>query len=158
MLIVDLFIQLLLALQNGSVTEQRKSLQIGKFLRRCKEHWIYVMYLVKTVCSIHYTQIDMQTIDNLQSFIVTNSKLIDCWKWRPLMNGKQLMEKYKVYGLGPDARLGKLNQFILEQRLSNPGTTTIDDIDGKIIEWLQQNPAEPRRSKKKSKKKIKIKK
>ena len=69
----------------------------------------------------------------LESWIVTKSKLINCWNWKPLLNGKELLTKYEKNGLAQDSRLGKLNQFILNQRLSKPNTTT-NDLDDKTIE------------------------
>ena len=68
-----------------------------------------------------------------------------------MLNGRELLDKYSEYGLGKDPRLGRLTQFILEQRLSKPNVT-MNDLDPKIIEWLKKNPA-PKSSKKKPKNK-----
>ena len=149
----QMFIDLLLKLQNGSLSNEQLSLEIGTFLRCCKDDWIYVMFLIKSVCINQYKQIDIKSIDELQSWIVTKSNLINCWKWKPLINGKELMERYKQYGLGQDSRLGALNKLIINQRLSKP-TITINDLDQQIIEWLKKNPApKSKGSKRKSKKK-----
>ena len=32
---------------------QQKSLQIGRFLMECKTNWIYVLYLVRAVCTVY---------------------------------------------------------------------------------------------------------
>ena len=57
---VNLFIKLLLRLQNETLSNDKLSLEIGHFLLCCKDNWIYVMYLIQTVCPIYYKQIDLK--------------------------------------------------------------------------------------------------
>ena len=106
--------------------------------------------MVKTVCTVYYEQIDLKTIDELQSWIQTKSNLINCWKWKPLINGNDLLSKYSQYGLGRDKRLSKLNEYILELRYSKPNIS-IEDIHEPIIEWIKKNPAPKHYKKKKNK-------
>ena len=98
------------------------------------------MYLIKAICTIKYKEIDLKTIDELQSWIETKSNLINCWNWKPMINGNDLLKKYSQYGLGRDSRITKLNQHILQLRLSKPNIT-IEELHEPIIEWLKLNPA-----------------
>merc|ERR1719461_1484234 len=108
------------------------SLQIGKFLLCCKEKWILVMFLVRTVCKIFHTDIDAKRIRDLEAWIIGESKLMNCWQWKPLLNGKEMLQKYEKHGLAQDKRLGMLNELIANQRLSKP-EITIEELDAIII-------------------------
>jgi len=61
---VRIFVELLLALKNEeNVSIHVTSLKIGRFLKVCKEDWVYVMYLVKAVCCVYHAEIEMKSID-----------------------------------------------------------------------------------------------
>eukprot|EP01083_Nonionella_stella_P071087 190739_1 len=151
----QIFVELLIRLQQSgtgkTVSNEEMSLVCGKFLRLTKEHWKYCMFLVKTVCAIYYPDVKLQSIDGLISWIATKSNLINCWNWKPLLNGQELVKQYEAHGLCRDWRIGKINEFILEERLSKP-STTITDLNDKIIEWLDKNPAPIKQSNKKANK------
>merc|ERR1712154_205843 len=128
------------------------SFEIGKFLMRCKENWKFCMLLIKAICQIfHKEVIDLHAIDELESWIVAKSNLLNCWQWKALMNGKEMLSKYEQYGLAKDARLGLLNKMMIDQRLRKP-KITIEELDKSIIEWLKQHPAPKKRAKNKKKK------
>eukprot|EP01084_Bolivina_argentea_P064310 117308_1 len=124
----------------------KKRLVVGKFLRLCKEDWVYVLYLTRAVCQVYnydVIEVSIHEIDELQIWIENESKLVEkkneCWKWKSLIRGNVLLKKYKDNGLKADRRVGGLIQYILELRLSNPDIT-LNQIDLKIVEWLKQNP------------------
>eukprot|EP01084_Bolivina_argentea_P064309 117307_1 len=135
--------------------EKEKALEVGKFLRLCGDKWIYVMYLVKAVCRVYEKGISVKQIDELEWWIKNESGLIKCWEWKPLINGNELLEKYKDNGLKRDFRVAKLMKYILHLRLANPNIM-LDEVDKLIVAWLEQNPAP--QSKKSKKKKAKKKK
>eukprot|EP01084_Bolivina_argentea_P064312 117311_1 len=133
--------------------EKEKALEVGKFLRLCGDKWIYVMYLVKAVCRVYEKGISVKQIDELEWWIKNESGLIKCWEWKPLINGNELLEKYKDNGLKRDFRVAKLMKYILHLRLANPNIM-LDEVDKLIVAWLEQNPApQSKKSKKKKAKK-----
>ena len=149
----DLFIALLLRLKNEkNVKNEAMSLEVGKFLLLCKENWIFCMCLIKAICKIFYSDIQLSTIQELESWIIHKSNLINCWKWKPLINGHEMLTKYEKYGLAKDVRFGMLNKLMIDERLSKP-KITVEEMDKIIIEWLKHNPAPRKKSKKKKKEK-----
>merc|ERR1712079_250719 len=139
---VDSFIDLLIEIQSKSASNATMSLRVGHFLWKCKSQWKNVMYLVKSVCSVYHQNITLESIESLESWIVTQSGLIGCWEWKPLLNGKEMMERYKKYGLGRDARFGQLNTMIWDMKLSNP-QITVEEVDVEVIKYLKDNPPPP---------------
>merc|ERR1711973_927018 len=120
------------------MSNEQWSLGVGRFLRKCKSQWIDVMYLVKSVCSVYHRQITLKNIEDLESWIVTRSGLIGCWEWKPLLNGKEMMQRYQKHGLARDRRFGELNAMMSTLRLSNPDIT-VEEVDEHIIQWLKDN-------------------
>merc|ERR1712003_442426 len=130
----------LLRLKNEkNVKNEEMSLEIGKFLLLCKEDWKLSMFLIKTICKIFYKEVGIEVIKELESWMVTQSNLMECWKWKPLINGNEMLSRYEQYGLAKDKRFGLLNKLMINERLSRP-KITIEEMDKIIIEWLKEHP------------------
>eukprot|EP00485_Elphidium_margaritaceum_P016361 CAMPEP_0202724176 /NCGR_PEP_ID=MMETSP1385-20130828/171480_1 /ASSEMBLY_ACC=CAM_ASM_000861 /TAXON_ID=933848 /ORGANISM="Elphidium margaritaceum" /LENGTH=607 /DNA_ID=CAMNT_0049389669 /DNA_START=118 /DNA_END=1938 /DNA_ORIENTATION=- len=121
------------------ITHEEMSLAVGKFLLQCKQRWRLAMQLVKSVCVVcergdEDGTITAESVDGIQQWIETKSELLECWTWKPLINGRELLHTYAAHGLAQDARIGRLLQFIAEERLKKP-STTLQELHPKIIAW-----------------------
>jgi len=70
-------------------------------------------------------------LEKLEKWIKEQSMLQECWKWKPLYNGKQIMEEFPVFQKKENLKyLGVMLDELLQMRLSDP---TIDQKSAKIF-------------------------
>lgn len=119
---LDDMIQLLQRLPESNPTLR---LQAGLLLRDTKELWLTLL-VVATVALIRRKKEDERDIDwkaranAWHAAILDELELEDCWKLKPLMNGKDLIQEL---GLEKGPMVGIYNQEQLNWMLMNPNGT-----------------------------------
>jgi tRNA nucleotidyltransferase (CCA-adding enzyme) len=123
---LDDMVQLLLRRPEASPSVR---LQAGLLLRNTKELWVTLL-TVATVALVRRKGEDMSMdwgarANEWYTTIMDGLELDGCWTMRPLMNGKELMEKL---GLDKGPEVGIYNQEQLHWMLMNPSGTLQDCI------------------------------
>ena len=106
-------------------------LAIGRAVQTAGEHWRESLHLCDVFARhFHGFVIDAYLPSSLVVPYVEKSGLVGCWKWKPLLNGREVMQLAGLRG----REVGAVVQHVMEQMLINPAVTR-DEMEAWLLRW-----------------------
>ncbi|MES1915585.1 MAG: hypothetical protein MHM6MM_007509 [Cercozoa sp. M6MM] len=113
--------QRLASLSTRAVRNAALRKHFGRWLRVIGEEWEPCLLLAKVLMQIRNGEIwHEHDIREVENWLRLESDLLGCWKWRPLVDGKELVKDYGV-AKGPEVK--NTIDAILDWQYENPHAT-----------------------------------
>ena len=116
--------------QSQAIPKQPDKLKVGLTLCRVNDAWTLACALTSIILK---DEDDAASFDRFKQWLTSDSKLLNCWTWKPPLSPQQLVKELRISG----PQIGFCMKLQTEWMLANPDSTKdVDALTSHLREGL----------------------